>query len=97
MTSPSDPDTQSESSSLAAANLAMLGFSAVSDLVGGHQVWVRAGHDVVAPDHTSLDCWTQITTDKERVHEALNPTPRGDVIPFERLDQLETFGEHRLE
>ncbi len=43
------------SSSLAAANLAMLGFSAVSDLVGGHQAWVRAGHDVVAPDHTSLD------------------------------------------
>ena len=43
------------SSSLAASNLALLGFSAVGDLVGGHQAWVRAGHEVVAPDHTSLD------------------------------------------
>lgn len=43
------------SSSLAASNLALLGFSAVCDLVGGHQAWVRAGHEVVAPDHTSLD------------------------------------------
>ena len=43
------------SSSLAASNLALLGFSAVCDLIGGHQAWVRAGHEVVAPDHTSLD------------------------------------------
>ena len=43
------------SSSLAAANLALLGFAAVSDLIGGHQAWVRAGHEVVRPDHTSLD------------------------------------------
>ncbi len=43
------------SSSLAASNLALLGFSEVCDLVGGHQAWVRAGHEVVAPDHTSLD------------------------------------------
>ena len=43
------------SSSLAAANLALLGFGAVTDLIGGHQAWVRAGHEVVRPDHTSLD------------------------------------------
>ena len=43
------------SSSLAAANLALLGFRAVSDLTGGHQAWVRAGHEVVRPDHSSLD------------------------------------------
>lgn len=43
------------SSSLAASNLALLGFSAVGDLIGGHQAWVRAGHEVVAPDHTSLN------------------------------------------
>lgn len=43
------------SSSLAASNLTLLGFSAVCDLVGGHQGRVRAGHEVVAPDHTSLD------------------------------------------
>lgn len=43
------------SSSLAASNLALLGFSAVNDLIGGHQAWVRAGHEVVRPDHTSLD------------------------------------------
>lgn len=43
------------SSSLAASNLALLGFSAVCDLLGGHQAWVRSGHEVVAPDHTSLD------------------------------------------
>jgi len=43
------------SSSLAASNLTLLGFSAVNDLIGGHQAWVRAGHEVVRPDHTSLD------------------------------------------
>ena len=43
------------SSSLAAAKLALLGFIAVNDLVGGHQAWVRAGHEVVRPDQTSLD------------------------------------------
>ena len=43
------------SSSLAASNLTLLGFSAVCDLLGGHQAWVRSGHEVVAPDHTSLD------------------------------------------
>ncbi len=43
------------SSSLAAANLALLGFAAVNDLIGGHQAWARAGHEVVPPDHTSLD------------------------------------------
>ena len=43
------------SSSLAASNLALLGFTTVCDLVGGHQAWLRAGHEVVAPDHTSLD------------------------------------------
>ena len=43
------------SSSLDAANLALLGFRAVCDLTGGHQAWVRAGHEVVRPDHTSLD------------------------------------------
>ena len=43
------------SSSLAAANLTLLGFTAVADLIGGHHGWVRAGHDVVPPDHTSFD------------------------------------------
>lgn len=43
------------SSSLAAANLTLLGYRAVNDLIGGHQAWVRAGHEVVRPDHTSLD------------------------------------------
>ena len=43
------------SSSLAAANLALVGFRAVNDLIGGHQAWVRAGHEVVRPDHMSLD------------------------------------------
>jgi rhodanese-related sulfurtransferase len=43
------------SSSLAAANLALLGFGSVVDLIGGHQAWVRAGHEVVRPDHSSLD------------------------------------------
>lgn len=43
------------SSSLAAANLALIGFSSVCDLVGGHHAWVRAGHEVVPPDHTTFD------------------------------------------
>ncbi len=43
------------SSSLAASNLALLGFNAVADLIGGHQAWVRAGYEVVRPDHSSLD------------------------------------------
>ncbi len=43
------------SSSLAASNLARLGFRAVCDLIGGHQAWVRAGYEAVRPDHTSLD------------------------------------------
>jgi len=43
------------SSSLAASNLALLGFADVGDLIGGHQAWVRAGLEVVRPDHSSLD------------------------------------------
>ena len=43
------------SSSLAAANLMLLGFTRVSDLVGGHQAWRAAGLPVECPDHSSLD------------------------------------------
>jgi len=42
------------SSSLAASNLTLLGFTDVGDLIGGHQAWVRAGFDVVPADHSSL-------------------------------------------
>ncbi len=43
------------SSSLAAANLARLGFTDVADLVGGVHAWRAAGLPVVAPDHSHLD------------------------------------------
>ena len=43
------------SSSLAAVNLMLLGFTRVSDLVGGHQAWKAAGLPVEHPDHSSLD------------------------------------------
>jgi rhodanese-related sulfurtransferase len=43
------------SSSLAAANLAAIGFTNVADLVGGHHAWVRFGLPVEPPDHWSLD------------------------------------------
>lgn len=43
------------SSSLAASNLALLGFASVSDLIGGYQAWARAGYEVVPADHSSLD------------------------------------------
>lgn len=43
------------SSSLAAANLAVLGFTDVCDLVGGHRAWRESGLPIEAPDHSSLD------------------------------------------
>jgi rhodanese-related sulfurtransferase len=43
------------SSSLAAANLVTLGFTNVSDLIGGHHAWLRAGLPIQPPDHWSLD------------------------------------------
>lgn len=43
------------SSSLTAANLVRLGYSAVSDMVGGVAAWRRAGLPLVAPDHSHLD------------------------------------------
>ena len=43
------------SSSLAAANLLALGFTAVGDLVGGHHAWVAAGLPVFEADHSHLD------------------------------------------
>ena len=43
------------SSSLGAANLQRLGFTDVSDLIGGHRAWLDAGLPVVAPDHSHLD------------------------------------------
>jgi rhodanese-related sulfurtransferase len=43
------------SSSLAAAGLLDLGFTDVSDLVGGIRAWLGAGMSVVEPDHTHLD------------------------------------------
>ena len=43
------------SSSLSAANLVKLGFSAVSDLTGGMSAWLATGHPVVPPNHSHLD------------------------------------------
>lgn len=43
------------SSSLAAANLVRLGFTTVSDLIGGHTAWAAAGLPVAPPDHSHLD------------------------------------------
>lgn len=43
------------SSALAAASLLDLGFSDVTDLIGGMRAWIGAGFPVVAPDHTHLD------------------------------------------
>lgn len=43
------------SSSLAAASLLDLGFTDVTDLIGGVRAWVDAGLDVVDPDHSHLD------------------------------------------
>lgn len=43
------------SSSLAAANLARLGFSDVGDLRGGVHAWQRAGLPLQPPDHCHLD------------------------------------------
>jgi rhodanese-related sulfurtransferase len=43
------------SSSLAAANLVRLGFTDVSDLIGGMHAWRAAGLPVVTADHSHLD------------------------------------------
>jgi rhodanese-related sulfurtransferase len=43
------------SSSLAAASLVRLGFTAVSDLVGGVHAWNRAGLPLTSADHSFLD------------------------------------------
>lgn len=43
------------SSSLAAANLTQIGFTAVADLIGGHAAWCAAGLPVHLPDHSHLD------------------------------------------
>lgn len=43
------------SSSLAAANLVRLGYTAVADLIGGHAAWIHAGLPVGQPDHSHLD------------------------------------------
>ena len=43
------------SSALAAESLLDIGFVDVADLVGGMRAWIRAGHPVVAPDHSHLD------------------------------------------
>jgi len=43
------------SSSLAADSLLDLGFTDVSDLIGGIRAWVEAGLEVVEPDHSHLD------------------------------------------
>ena len=43
------------SSSLSAANLTRLGYSNVSDLIGGFQAWRTSGLPVQAPDHSHLD------------------------------------------
>lgn len=42
------------SSSLAAANLARIGFTNVADLIGGHAAWCAAGFPVHQPDHSHL-------------------------------------------
>lgn len=43
------------SSSLAAANLARLGFTDVADLIGGMRAWIAAGLPTGMPDHSHLD------------------------------------------
>ncbi len=43
------------SSSLAADSLLDLGFTDVSDLIGGIRAWLDEGLDVVEPDHSHLD------------------------------------------
>lgn len=43
------------SSSLAAANLVLIGFGDVRDLVGGVRAWIHGGHPVDPPDHAHLD------------------------------------------
>jgi rhodanese-related sulfurtransferase len=43
------------SSSLAAASLVRLGFTDVSDLVGGIHAWSRAGLPLTSPDHSFVD------------------------------------------
>jgi rhodanese-related sulfurtransferase len=43
------------SSSLAAESLLDVGFTDVSDLVGGIRAWTDAGFEVVEPDHSHLD------------------------------------------
>jgi rhodanese-related sulfurtransferase len=43
------------SSALAAASLLDLGFTDVSDLVGGVRTWIAEGQPVVEPDHCHLD------------------------------------------
>jgi SAM-dependent methyltransferase len=43
------------SSSLGAANLVALGFTAVVDLVGGMHAWIESGGSVEVPDHSHLD------------------------------------------
>ena len=43
------------SSSLAAANLADIGFRTVCDLIGGMAAWVGSGLPVTAPDHCHLE------------------------------------------
>jgi rhodanese-related sulfurtransferase len=42
------------SSTLAAANLVVLGFTEVADLIGGHHAWAAAGLPVVEADHSHL-------------------------------------------
>lgn len=43
------------SSSLGAASLVRLGFTDVSDLIGGMFAWIAEGHAVVVADHDHLD------------------------------------------
>lgn len=43
------------SSSLAAANLVRLGYTAVADLIGGHHAWCEAALPVERADHSHLD------------------------------------------
>ena len=47
--------TAGYSSSLGAANLVALGFTAVVDLVGGMHAWIESGGSVEVPDHSHLD------------------------------------------
>jgi rhodanese-related sulfurtransferase len=43
------------SSALAVVSLLDLGFTTVSDLVGGMRAWISAGYPVARPDHCHLD------------------------------------------